>query len=119
MNTRICYLYRDASNYKQCGIVVVHGEITSEDLRPHLHFGDLFIPHDVGLPELQKNFAAQGFAFPDDDDHVWHELEMCEPTEDNPTLDISAAELLERFRTADAARWDVQGAEIRLGLNRK
>ena len=117
MNTRICYLYRDASNYKQHHEIVVEGELCFDDLKPFLIDGIFFIPHDVGLPELQKNFAAQGFAFPDEDDHVWHELEACEPTEDDPTLDICADELRERFRSAHAGGWDIRGAEIRLGLS--
>ena len=114
MNTRITYLYRDASNYKQGGDVVVNGRVTLSDLEPLLYFGELFIPGDVGLPELQANFETQGFAFPTADDHVWHELESCEPTEATPTVDISAEKLIDAFRKASEQGWKVRQAEQRL-----
>ena len=53
-NTKIGYLYRDASNYKKWNEVVIRGSISPEQidiiigcLDDELHF----IPRQVGLPE--------------------------------------------------------------------
>ena len=72
MNTELCYLYRDASNYKQHCEVVLAGEITESEARSALWEEVYFIPSAVGLPNLQHLFQEQGFQFPTDDDHPWH-----------------------------------------------
>src|SRR6476646_9926556 len=72
MNTRVEYLYRDGSNYKQWGAVVFRGGC-DETLLPRLFAaldgGELFIAHQVRLPELfftdRPRYA---------DEHCWHEL---------------------------------------------
>jgi hypothetical protein len=52
-----------------------------------------FIPSEVGLPDLQDDEFTVN-------DHIWHEIETIELTEDNPTSDITAALLIEKFRKA-------------------
>jgi hypothetical protein len=72
MNTRVEYLYRDGSNYKQWGAVVFRGECDATLLRrlsAALDREEFFIAAQVRLAEL----------FFDDhplyaDDHCWHEL---------------------------------------------
>ena len=63
MNTKISYLYRDASNYKVGNTAVVAGEISEKDQKyifGHcLDDDEWFIPHKVGLPE--KTFVDLGY----------------------------------------------------------
>ena len=107
MNTIIEYLYRDASNYKQWNSVIVGGEITQEDLErieAKLFEGEYFVPHDVGLPEHRIT------DYRTDDDHCWFEWEVCdvaELTEELPTIDMSAEELVRRFE--QVSHWDETG----------
>lgn len=115
MNTRIEYLYRDASNYKQFASVVLRGEITANEIHhiaSCLDSGEYFIPAQVGLEELQRGMPS----FPDPDtDHVWHELDTktgISLTEDEPTLDLDVHRCASMFTT----RWDVEAAMKRLGM---
>jgi hypothetical protein len=72
MNTRVEYLYRDGSNYKQWGAVVFRGECNGslpQRLFAALDRGEFFIADQVRLPEL---FFANRPLYADD--HCWHEL---------------------------------------------
>lgn len=110
MNTRMSYLYRDASNYKYSEDVVVAGKLQFSDLQPYL--GNLdedgFCPEDVALPHPGKH--AKGF--PGDDDHCWCELseDDFEPTKDDPAM--TAQELIARFERAHADEWPAQMKEL-------
>jgi len=99
MNTRISYMYRDACNFKQFEEVVIRGRVSLEELDPYLDDQCLFIPEEIGLPELQKRFGEQGFKFPTEDDHEFHELLDCIPTEEEPEVDVSAEEFKRYLRT--------------------
>ena len=101
MNTRFEYMYRDGGNYKQFNEVVIKGEFSLEQLRPHLYNGDFFVPSEVGLEDLQE-YPYQDY------DHVWHELDSAEPTEDEPTVEISAEEIVSRFSAAGAVKWETR-----------
>ena len=105
MNTRLTYLYRDASNYKQWHEVVLAGEADAEAIRASLWEGEYFIPQAVGFPALQERFAAQGYEFPTEDDHPWHEIAGIEPTEDSPTRGIYTDEIMQGFTQAAARGW--------------
>lgn len=115
MNTKITYSYRDASNYKTFRTVVVQGVIEWKQIKKYLDCGEYFIPYDVSLPELQSELRA----FPNEDDHVWHELHMAglewtlavEPTEE-----FHAEELLKKFKYAHKHGWKEKAAEKRLGV---
>jgi len=72
MNTRVEYLYRDGSNYKQWGAVVFQGGCDERLVRRlfvALDGGESFIAHQVRLPEL---FFTDRPLYADD--HCWHEL---------------------------------------------
>src|SRR3954452_13521439 len=72
MNTRVEYLYRDGSNYKQWGAAVFHGDCDATLLRrlfAALDREEFFIAHQVRLPEL---FFADRPLYADD--HCWHEM---------------------------------------------
>lgn len=117
MNTRIYYMYRDGSNYKQLEEVVIPGAISEEDKKIILDArdeGSYFIPSQVGLNDLQERMIS----FPNDDDHVWHELDETNIilTEDDPTPNHEFSdikELVERFR---GIKWDIEQAMTDNGL---
>jgi len=107
MNTRIDYLYRDASNYKAYNSVVLSGKMSAEDaerISKCLCDGTYFIPRDVGLPEIRV------CGYRTDDDHCWFEWEIgvdkytgeafgFELTEDKPTVGIRVSELVKNFES--------------------
>ena len=117
-NTRIHYMYRDASNYKAHGEVIISGELKQEGLDAiikTLDDGEHFIPAQVGMPELQSTLTS----FPSEDDHVWHELEpeCFHLTDEDPTTnhDINDVnDLIERFTSIK--KWDVSSAIKRLNI---
>lgn len=101
MNTRFEYRYRDGENYKKFGEVVIKGEFTLEQLQPHLYEGDFFVPSEIGLEDLQE-YPYQDY------DHAWHELDSAEPTEDEPTVELTAEEIVSRFSAAGAVEWKTE-----------
>ncbi|MCL4296222.1 MAG: hypothetical protein KJ077_10860 [Anaerolineae bacterium] len=114
-NTYFEYLYRDEENNKTRKAVVLAGEMELADIAPHLHGGDKFIPHQVGLDDLQENFAIGGYIQPDVDG-VWHEIWEVDETEAMPTVEMTAAELKVRFASVT---WDVAAAKAELGLEQE
>lgn len=110
MNTRINYMYRDASNYKSFNTAVVDGILSDTDCHAIYHCCDddggqrYFIPHMVGLPE--KTFEDYGQY---DDDHPWFEIDQffAEGTNDAPTVDLTAKQLVENFRKM-SGQWDAE-----------
>ena len=108
MNTRINYMYRDASNYKSFNTAVVGGILSETDQHAIYYCCDddagqrYFIPHLVGLPE--KTFDDFGQY---DDDHPWFEIgtAFAEVTNEPPTVDLTAEQLVKNFR-AMSGRWD-------------
>jgi hypothetical protein len=94
---KITYLYRDAGNYKFWGEFCVLGELTLDDLRPHLLDSEYFVPEKIAIPSLVPE--AQN-----DDDHLLHEFHSVEPTE--PALcPFTGAELIEQLRVANSSGW--------------
>ena len=98
MNTLLEYLYRDASNYKQHGSVVFRGTISLKDIRPLLIDGEYFIPSQAGIPDLQHKFKDQGFEYPTEDDHAWHEILSMRATEKQATIPLHRKEFLSRLQ---------------------
>lgn len=102
MNTRIVYLYRDASNYKVRNTAVIRGELSEADqqtILSCLEDGEYFIPSQVGLDE-------ERFGSKTEDDHAWFELEpgFAEPTNAVP-CDLDCARLVANFMAAKG-NWD-------------
>lgn len=116
MNTRIHYLYRDASNYKQGHEVVVAGEIRYNKIKDKLDDGVYFIASQVGLPDIQTKWREKGYPFPSEDDHVYCELRKDDLkfTDQNPTIDLTAEELRNNFLAVE--EWDELSAMERLGI---
>lgn len=97
-NTRIEYLYRDASNYKCYKEFVVQGTFSSDEILEILRcldMGEYFIPAQVGMP------GDIDWEWSDQDDHPWFELSPFgfHETDEMP-CGMSAAELLDNFRKA-------------------
>lgn len=103
MNTKIEYLYRDASNYKVWNAAVVEGTLTEEQkgkIYDCLEDGESFVPHLVGLPE--KTFVDLGYSYDEQDDTPYFELGEGNITDVHTDADTSltAQELYENFLRA-------------------
>ena len=103
-NTKIEYLYRDASNYKQQNIVILAGELSPAEVRTILNNrsdGEYFIPAQVGLPEKRFDEVTE-------DDHCWFELSEYSfaMTPEEPTVKITTKELVEKFKKIGPYGWD-------------
>lgn len=97
-NTKIHYLYRDASNYKKPNSIVVPGRYTEEQIQTIiscLNEGQWFVPHKVGFPE--EKFEDETEA-----DHPWFELYACdfEETSESPQLEKTPDEIVQLFLQA-------------------
>lgn len=104
-NTEIAYLYRDGSNYKKYGSVVLAGALWPHEGHQIIAACDhefdepQFIPHEVGLPALHVD------GWDADLDHPWHCLEAVSLVDKPVTLTApTAAELLALFK-ARSERW--------------
>ena len=109
-NIRFIYLYRDASNYKQHGEVILSNEtqMTLEEvdtqIRSVLSDGLFFIAQQV---QLEERF----FAVISEDDHPWHEFVQVESTTD-PTFDPvpevkrNLAQFLKELEQVHNTGWD-------------
>lgn len=56
VNTKISYLYRDASNYKAYNEVIIKGKISPEQINQIMEClddGEYFIPCQIGFPEIR------------------------------------------------------------------
>lgn len=117
MTTKIGYMYRDASNYKQYREVVFPGVITDAEHRMIVanlddhsnaqEFG-FFLPEQVGLPVL---YQAWGTGH--DDDHPWHELLLIEVRTDRTATETETiGEFAKRF---DNITWDETTATEQVG----
>lgn len=104
MNTKISYLYRDAGNNKVHNSCIVSGTLSEEEIREIiscLDEGEYFKPELVDMP-------AERFSECDPElDHSW--MELCEDdfeeTEAPATAQMTAKELLEKFRQ-NKGLWD-------------
>lgn len=97
-NTKIEFLYRDASNYKVWNSCVIKGVLSADEVREIigcLEDGEYFIPEQVGLD-------SERFSTVTEDDTPWFELcaEWFSATDKEPTAPLTAQELLCHFRAA-------------------
>lgn len=103
-NTKITYLYRDASNYKRLNEVVVSGRCLKEDIdriTGKLEAeGSYFIPEQLGLPLYRPDDKITA------DDHCWAELISIEETDEPETLPIAWTNVLFDFEKAFENGWD-------------
>lgn len=102
-NTKISYLYRDASNYKKWNEAVLEGVITDDQIDSIigcLECGEYFIPKQVGLPETRFEKVTS-------DDHCWFELnrDSFALTDEEADIDMDVGELVRAFIEA-FGKWD-------------
>ena len=109
-NIRFIYLYRDASNYKQHGEVILSNETQlaveeiDQQVRSLLSDGCFFIAQQV---QIEERF----FAVATEDDHPWHEFMQVEATADPvfdpvPEIKRDIAQFLEELKQAHETGWD-------------
>lgn len=114
MNTLVMWLYRDAANYKAQRTAVLEGPINARQRKAILASLDnkeFFIPSQVGLDDLQHELQG----FPDQDDHVWHELVEMGDTKEDPTGDLTTHQfVLNMVKAKD--NWKVAETSERLGI---
>ena len=84
-NIRFIYLYRDASNYKQHGEVILSNEtlLKVEEVDRQIHS---FLSDGLFFIAQQVQVEERFFAVMNEDDHPWHEYMQVEATND-PTFD--------------------------------
>lgn len=75
------YSYRDASNYKSFGRLLLTGitsDLDVQRLRNHLESSEFFIAEQMGIPALYGELwkLSRG---PTEDDHVWHTFDELRP----------------------------------------
>lgn len=117
MNTKLCLLYRDASNYKTSKEVVLAGEITAEQIAvigAKLDEGEYLIAEQVGLPTPSWEFRDKDGWPSDDLDHVFTTLTAFSEgspevesmlTDEEPTEEMSIDDLVARFAAVDS--WNI------------
>ncbi|MGB3809109.1 MAG: hypothetical protein WA943_03370 [Parvibaculum sp.] len=86
------YLYRDASNYKAHGIVVLLGQMlesTKQAIRERFDSGEFFVASQIGVPDLRGDLWKWSGGQSNEDDHPWHEFvafrEITTPNVDTST----------------------------------
>jgi len=118
-HTLLSYRYRDASNYKAHGAVLLSGEPTPElrrRLQASLIDGEHFIPEKVGLPSLREQLYQHSDGDPADDDHLLHEfvdLREALPAEvASQPLTGDLTGLVARFEATARRGWWTDTAEL-------
>ena len=115
MNTRMEYLYRDASNYKSLNKVIVVGTITEEQKRAihaTLEEGTYFIPEQIGL-DLYRGWDIT------EDDHPFCELDVEHDffeTDEAPNDETFTVEDLVSAFTATGGIWDAAAYDPEYGV---
>lgn len=107
MNTRINYYYTDVSNYHCRTHGIVAGIVTEQqkqEIMDCLNDGDFFMPGQVGLD------VEYAWALDPQDDHPWWHFhdDSFEETDKAPTVNLTADELVEKFKAAKE-NWDELG----------
>lgn len=105
INSIFEYIYRDASNYKVDGLVIIDGAINERQIsviKACLDCGVFFIPEYVGIPSLREKLYV--FGSPNEDDHQRHEYVEIRPAVETKSFDLeiwgTATDLIRVFKTA-------------------
>ena len=120
-NIRFAYLYRDASNYKQHGEVILSNETQlavgaiDQQIRSHLSDSSFFIARQV---QLEERF----FTVVNEDDHPWHEFVQVESTTDPvfdpvPEVKRDIVQFLQELEKAHQTGWDE--TQVREDINQQ
>ena len=102
-NTRIDYMYRDAGNWKTFMFMIVKGIITEEQIKEIrsccLDGISEFVPEQIGWP------LVRGWDITEDD-HCVCELDEFVETDDAPTHEFTADDVVKAFRDCKG-KWDM------------
>ncbi|MEJ5298664.1 MAG: hypothetical protein WHZ52_11575 [Armatimonadota bacterium] len=104
-NVCFSYMYRDASNWKAFGEIVVQGdpslsvEDAEQQIREVCSEGLYFIADQVEVPEIFLWLTTRLY----DDDHCWHEFEGLKET-DAPVTDPEGRSIVELVRVFQRAK---------------
>ena len=101
-NTKIVYLFRDENNFKTENEEIVKGELSKEQMKQitdSLLDGEYFIPERVGLTE--RRFGRIGCV-----NELFYELTDILTTDEEPTIDMSADELVHNF-VCNRGKWEL------------
>lgn len=105
------YQYRDASNYKVQGELLLTGALSLEQKNRIMNkFEDkeFFIAEQIGVPPLY-NMLYEFSDGPTSDDHVWHEFLAFRQSEFAMRCNascVSASDFFQRILAVD--RWDIE-----------
>ena len=104
------YMYRDGSNYKAWGSLLLSGEPTHEDtnaLKECLESGEYFVAEQVGIPPVYKELWELSGG-PTDDDHALHEFVAIRTATDEERKSMPIfGELSHLLKTFQAvSKWD-------------
>lgn len=112
-NTRMHFLYRDMSNYKQGAYMVVAGtfdDAAAARVEAALDRGEwLIVPQladhlGVHVPDPREVMLDQ---YPEsDDDHCWVELTALEATHATPSGEVTVDEVVAAFEACAAEGWN-------------
>jgi hypothetical protein len=103
------YFYRDASNYKAWGTLLLQGACSNSDiesLRKQFDSGEFFIAEQLGIPSLYDELweLSSGTTA---DDHVWHTffaLRPATPEETDARVFGTVENLISKIR--DIETWN-------------
>ncbi|CAN5481463.1 hypothetical protein BH10PSE14_BH10PSE14_14860 [soil metagenome] len=117
MTTAFEYRYRDASNYKASGRIVLNGRLSDIDrasIMDSMEDREFFVAEQVGIPPLYQALHDLSGG-PTEDDHGWHEFIAFtdEVPADNESLWGSADDLALKF--AAITSWNVGLSEQSIG----
>jgi hypothetical protein len=105
------YLYRDASNYKVWGTLLLDGVANETDLHvlaSKFESGGLFIAEQLGIPALYADLWEFSNG-PTEDDHVWHTFHALRAvTPDDTCAEVfgSVADLVTKFKSV--REWNLE-----------
>lgn len=110
MNTQFNYLYRDASNYKKPGQIVLRGlpaagvEAFDTALKAFLSDGQFFIAGQIAVPEVFL-WSGPGAYKVGENDHCWHEYSDVESVKTIATDERTPEQFLLAVEAANQAGW--------------
>jgi len=106
------YLYRDASNFKAFGQLLLAGKVSVEyiaELRSYLDYGEYFVAEQVNIPTLYSQLWKYSNG-PTLADHAFHEFSALRAANKEDVLSLKlwgeTSHMLEVFKIASQQSWD-------------
>lgn len=108
------YLYRDASNFKAWGELLLEGELSEAEidrLCARFDGGEFFIAEQIGVPTLYEMLWRQCQSEPSEElDHMWHQFSDIRAANNEDISRLTrwktATWLLETIEKVDS--WDLE-----------